>query len=240
MFERTSNLYPVNPAVAAGAFQVITITDFAESFQLPMKRLGASTAATASPVDSEADAEGVAASDISGAADSDADAVADGIAGAASSLSDAGREITTTARSAIPIIAAIKTRGDVDCFGAALGFAAGTALGAGAVETFTADGRLTPPTGTGGITKLFAEVVFFAADFFTALFLRAGAFLATFLAATFFFAGAFFATFLAAVFFLAGAFLATFFAGAFLATFLTTFFAAAFFLAGAFFLTATM
>jgi hypothetical protein len=207
----------------------MTITDLAESFQFPIKRPGASTAATASPVDSEADADGVASSDISGAADSDA--VADGIAGATSSLSEAGREITTTARSAMPMTAANRTRGDVDCFGAALGFAAGAAFGAGVVETFTEDGRLTPPTGTGGITKLFAEVDFFEADFLTALFLRAGAFLATFLAAAFFLAGAFFTTFLAAAFFLAGAFLATFF---------TTFLAAAFFLAGAFFLTATM
>ena len=197
------------------------MTDFDESFQFPIKRPGASTAATASV---DADAAGVASSDISGAADSDADAVADGIAGAASSFSDAGREMTTTARSAIPIIATSKTRGDVDCFGAALGFAAGAGFGAGVVETFTADGRLTPPTGTGGITKLF-----------TALFLRAGAFFAVFftifLAAAFFLAGAFLATFLAATFFFAGAFLATFF---------TTFLAATFFLAGAFFLTATM
>ncbi len=192
----------------------MTITDLAESFQFPIKRPGASTAATASPVDSEADADGVASSDISGAADSDA--VADGIAGATSSLSEAGREITTTARSAMPMTAANRTRGDVDCFGAALGFAAGAAFGAGVVETFTEDGRLTPPTGTGGITKLFAEVDFFAADFLTELFLRAGAF---------------FTTYVAAAFFLAGAFLATFF---------TTFLAAAFFLAGAFFLTATM
>jgi hypothetical protein len=143
-----------------------------------------------------------------------------------------------TARTAIPIIAAIRTRGEVDCFGAALGLAAGAGFATGVVETFTADGRFTPPTGTGGITKLFAEDDFFAADFFTALFLRAGAFFAafltTFLAAAFFLAGAFLATFFAA------AFLATFFAGAFLATFFTTFFAAAFFLAGAFFLTATM
>jgi hypothetical protein len=123
-------------------------------------------------------------------------------------------------------MAAIRTRGEVDCFGAALGLAAGAAFGAGVVETFTADGRFTPPTGTGGITKLFAEDDFFAADFFTALFLRAGAFFAAF-----FFAGAFLATFLAAAFFFAGAFFAAFF---------TTFFAAAFFLAGAFFFTATM
>jgi hypothetical protein len=143
------------------------------------------------------------------------------------------------ARSAIPIIAAISTRGEVDCFGVALGFAAGAGFAIGVVVTFTADGRFTPPTGTGGITKLFAEDDFFAADFFTALFLRAGAFFAafftTFLAAAFFFAGAFFAAFFTTFF--AAAF---FFAGAFFATFLTTFFAAAFFLAGAFFLTATM
>jgi len=194
-----------------------------------MKRLGASTAATASPVAADSVASGVASSDISGAADSVAVADADAT-GATSEPSDAGREIIMTARTAIPIIAAIRTRGEVDCFGAALGLAAGAGLATGVVETFTADGRFTPPTGTGGITKLFVEDDFFAADFFTALFLRAGAFFAafltTFLAAAFFLAGAFLATFFAA------AFLATFFAGAFLATFFTTFFAAAFFLAG--------
>jgi hypothetical protein len=115
-------------------------------------------------------------------------------------------------------MAAIRTRGEVDCFGAALGLAAGAAFATGVVETFTADGRFTPPTGTGGTTKLFDEdffaADFLAEDFLTALFLRAGAFLATFLAADFFFAGAF----LAAVFFLAGAFLATFFAADFFLT----------------------
>jgi hypothetical protein len=136
-----------------------------------------------------------------------------------------------TARTAIPIIAAIRTRGEVDCFGAALGLAAGAAFASGVVETFTAEGRFTPPTGTGGTTKLLDED-FFAADFLTALFLRAGAFLATFFAAAFFLAGAFLVTFLAADFFFAGAFLAAdfFLAGAFLATFF----------AADFFLTATM
>jgi hypothetical protein len=148
------------------------------------------------------------------------------------------------ARSAIPIIAAINTRGEVPCFGAALGFAGADFAGAGVVETFTRDALLAPPSGTGGIT------IFFAAVFFLA-----GAFLATFLAADFFFAGAF----LAAAFFLAGAFLATllaaafFLAGAFLATFLVIFLAAVFFagaflttlflatfLVAAFFLTATV
>ena len=129
------------------------------------------------------------------------------------------------ARSAIPIIAAINTRGEVPCFGAALGFAGADFTGAGVVETFTRDALLAPPSGTGGIT------IFFAAVFFLA-----GAFLATFLAVVFFFAGAF----LAAAFFLAGAFLATlleaafFLAGAFLATFLVIFLAAVFFFAGAF------
>jgi hypothetical protein len=122
-----------------------------------------------------------------------------------------------TARTAIPIIAAIRTRGEVDCFGAALGLAAGAAFASGVVETFTAEGRFTPPTGTGGTTKLLDED-FFAADFLTALFLRAGAFLATFFAAAFFLAGAFLVTFLAADFFFAGAFLATFFAADFFLT----------------------
>jgi hypothetical protein len=138
------------------------------------------------------------------------------------------------------MIAAIKTRGDVPCFGAALGFAAAGALlaGVGIVVIFARDALCTPPTGTGGTTNLLAEDAFLAAAF-----LRAGAFLAadfftaflavfltTFLAAAFFFAGAFLATFLAADFFttfLAAAFLR---AGAFLATFFTE----------AFFLTATM
>jgi hypothetical protein len=141
-----------------------------------------------------------------------------------------------TARTAIPTIAAIRTRGEVDCFGAALGLAAGAAFATGVVETFTADGRFTPPTGTGGTTKLFDEdffaADFLAEDFLTALFLRAGAFLATFLAAAFFLAGAFLVTFLAADFFFTGAFLAAvfFLAGAFLATFFVA----------DFFLTATM
>jgi len=231
--ERTSNLYPVSPAVAVGAFQVITITDFAASFQFPMKRPGASTAATAS---ADSDAAGVAASDISGAADSDAEA--DGVAaGAASSLFDAGREITITASSAIPRIAAINTRGEVPCLGAALGLAGADFAGVGVVVTLTRDVFVDPPRGTGGITILLAEVDFFAAAFF-----RAGTFLATFLAATFFFAGAF----LAAAFLRAGAFLviffaaAFFFAGAFFAAFFTTFLAAVFFLTGAFFFTATV
>ena len=192
-----------------------------------MKRPGASTAATAA---------GVAASDISGAADSEAVGAADSeavgvAAGAASSELDAGREITITARSAIPIIAAIKTRGDVPCFGAALGLTGATGLtGVGIVVTFTRDELLELPSGTGGITILLAEVDFFA-TFLAADFFFAGAFFATFLAADFFLAGAFFfATFLAADFFLAGAFLATFLAGAFLLTFfLATFLVAAFF-----------
>jgi hypothetical protein len=189
-----------------------------------MKRPGASTAATGSVVAGSV-ASGVASSVISGAADSVA-------TGAAVSESDAGREITTIARSAIPIIAAIKTRGEVPCFGAALGFAGAGFAGAGVVETFTREAPLAPPSGTGGITILLVEVDFLAADFFFA-----GAFLATFLAAVFFFAGAFLVTFLAAALFFAGAFLAAvfFFAGAFL----TTFFLATF-LVAAFFFTATV
>jgi hypothetical protein len=181
----------------------------------------------------DSDAAGVAASDISGAADSDAEA--DGVAvGAASSLFDAGREITITARRAIPIIAAINTRGEVPCLGAALGFTGADLTGAGVVETLTRDALFAPPSGTGGITILLAEEDFFAAAFF-----RAGAFLATFLAATFFLAGAFLATFLvtflAAAFFFAGAFFAAFFT-----TFLVAFLAAVFFLTGAFFFIATV
>ena len=195
-----------------------------------MKRPGASTAATAS-VDADCDAAGVAASDISGAADSDAEGVA---AGAASSLFDAGREITITARSAIPIIAAINTRGEVPCLGAALGLAGADLTGAGVVETFTRDALVEPPSGTGGITILLADVDFFAADFL-ATFLRAGAFFAaflvTFLAAAFLRAGAFLVIFFAAAFFFAGAFFAAFF---------TTFLAAVFFLTAAFFFTATV
>ena len=140
------------------------------------------------------------------------------------------------------MIAAISTRGEVPCLGAALGFAGAEGFaGAGVVVTFTRDALLDPPSGTGGITILLAEADFLTADFFFA-----GAFFATFLAAAFFFAGAFFATFFAAAFFFAGAFLATFlaadffFAGAFLAgAFLATFFLATFFVA-AFFFTATV
>ena len=132
------------------------------------------------------------------------------------------------------MIAAIKTRGDVPCLGAALGLSAPVLfVGVGIVVIFARDALFTPPTGTGGTTNLLAEDPFLAAAF-----LRAGAFLATFLAADFFttFFAVFLTTFLAAVFFFAGAFLATFLAadflraGAFLATFFTE----------AFFLTATM
>ena len=124
------------------------------------------------------------------------------------------------------MIAAISTRGDVPCLGAALGLAGADLEGVGVVETFTRDELLAPPSGTGGITILLAEVDFLTADFFFA-----GAFLATFFAAAFFFAGAFLATFFAAAFFLAGAFLA--------AVFLATFFLATF-LVAAFFFTATV
>ena len=135
--------------------------------------------------------------------------------------------------------AAIKTLGEVPCFGAALGLDADAALfaGVGIVVMFARDALFTPPTGTGGTTNLLADDAFLAEAF-----LRAGAFFAVFF--TTFFA-VFLTTFLAAAFFFAGAFLATFFA----ADFFTTFFAAAFLRAGAFlatffaeafFLTATM
>jgi hypothetical protein len=136
------------------------------------------------------------------------------------------------------MIAAIKTRGDVPCLGAALGLAAPVLFaGVGIVVMFARDALFTPPTGTGGTTNLLAEDAFLAAAF-----LRAGAFLAVFF--TTFFA-VFLTTFLAAAFLRAGAFFATFLA----ADFLTTFLAAAFLRAGAFlatffteafFLTATM
>ena len=137
------------------------------------------------------------------------------------------REMTATARSAIPAITVTTTREDeffagafdvVVCFAGALDvlFAGGVVE----IEVTVFD----PVAGTGGMTMRCGEreVVFletFFATFFTTF--LAGAFLATFLAT--FFAGAFLATFSA-----------TFFAGAFLATFLATFFAATF-LAGAFF-----
>ena len=194
-----------------------------------MKRVGASTAATASPVAADSLAAGVGSSVASAVAAGDADSLAAGVAGAdAVSESDAGREITTIARRAIPMIAAIKTRGDVPCLGAALGFAAAGALfaGVGIVVIFARDEFDPPPTGTGGTTNLLAEDAFLAAaflragaflaaDFFTALL---AVFLTTFLAAAFFFAGAFFATFLTAAFLRAGAFLATFFTEAFFLT----------------------
>ena len=197
-----------------------------------MKRVGASTAATASPVAADSLAAGVGSSVASAVAAGDADSLAAGVVGAdAVSESDAGREITTIARRAMPMIAAIKTRGDVPCLGLALGFGAAGALfaGVGIVVIFARDEFDVPPTGTGGTTNLLAEVPFLAAAF-----LRAGAFLATFLAVDFFtaFLAVFLTTFLAAAFFFAGAFFATFLAAAFLraGAFLATFFTEAFFL----------
>ena len=194
-----------------------------------MKRVGASTAATASLVAADSLAAGVGSSVASAVAAGDSDSLAAGVAGAdAVSESDAGREITTIARRAMPMIAAIKTRGDVPCLGAALGLytAAGTLFaGVGIVVIFARDEFDAPPTGTGGITNLLAEDAFLAAAF-----LRAGAFFAvlfkaffavfltTFFAAAFFLAGAFFTTFFAAAFLRAGAFLATFFTNAFFLT----------------------
>jgi len=190
-----------------------------------MNRVGASTAATAS-----LGADSVGA----GIADSVADSVGAGIAGAVSE-SDPGRLIMMTARIAIPMIAAIRKRGDVPCLGAALGLAGALGLaaagalfaGVGIVVMFARDGLFTPPTGTGGTVILLAEVDFLTEDFFAVFFTTFFAvFLTTFLAAAFFFAGAFFATFFAAAFF------TTFFTAAFLraGAFLATFFAEAFFL----------
>ena len=191
-----------------------------------MKRVGASTAATAS-----ADADSVGAASVGAGA---ADSVATGISGASmSSESEAGRVITTTANNAIAMIAAIKTRGDVPCLGAALGFdteldldAGALFVGVGIVVMFAREGLFTPPTGTGGTTNLLAEVAFFAvflttflaAAFFLAGAFLAGAFLETFFTAAFLRAGAFLETFFTAAFFFAGAFLATFFTEAFFLT----------------------
>jgi hypothetical protein len=135
------------------------------------------------------------------------------------------------------MIAAISTRGEVPCFGAALGFAGAAGLtGVGVVVTFTRVEFFAPPSGTGGITILLAEE-----DFLTAAFFFAGAFLAAFFFAGAFLATFFLATFFAAAFFLAGAFLVTFFAAAFFlaGAFLATFFLATF-LGAAFFFTATV
>jgi hypothetical protein len=143
------------------------------------------------------------------------------------------REITITARSAIPAITVTTTRddepfADVVLFEEAgdVAGAAGAAFAGGVVEIAA--------TVRAGVAAD-AEMRLGAADFFATFF--AGAFFATFLAGAFL-AGAFFAAtflagdFLAAAFF-AGAFLATFFTAAFLATrFAATFFAG--FLAGAF------
>jgi hypothetical protein len=205
----------------------MTITALEESFQFPMKRVGAATSPTISPLGSDAVAEGVAASDISGAADSVADAVAEAVADGVATVSGVAesedeRLITITVKSKIPAIAANKTRGEVDCFGAEDGLT-GALFTGGKVVTLTGVGLLPPPTGTGGITKLFTDEDFFRAGaflatfltvFLAAAFLRAGAFLA----AIFLRAGAFLAIFLATDFFLVGAFLATFFTAAFFLT----------------------
>jgi hypothetical protein len=133
------------------------------------------------------------------------------------------REMTATARSAIPAITVTTTREDeffagafdvVVCFAGALDvlFAGGVVE----IEVTVFD----PVAGTGGMTMRCGErEVVFLETFFATFFATflAGAFLATFLAT--FFAGAFLATFLATFF------AATFLAGAFFAAFLATFFA---------------
>jgi len=144
------------------------------------------------------------------------------------------REITITARRAIPAITVTTTRDDepfadvvlfAEVAAGDVAGAAGAAFAGGVVEIAA--------TVRAGVAAD-AEMRLGAADFFATFF--AGAFFATFLAGAFL-AGAFFATFFAGAFlaatFLAGAFLATFFTAAFLATrFAATFFAG--FLAGAF------
>jgi len=170
----------------------------------------------------------------------DSDALADDEAAGVADVVDVVelwlREITATARSAIPAITVTTTR-DEEFFGVTALFAAGagalfddsTLFEAGVVEMVVT--LFTPVPGTGGITMRseVRAVERFAALFFATFFTGrlAAVFLATFFTGRL--AGAFFATFLAtrlAATFLAGAFFATFLAGAFLATFFALFFTA--------------
>lgn len=220
----------MSPADAAGAFQEIVITDFAESFQFPTA-FGASTAATG------ADVSSLVGSAV-GSSDGIADAEAVG-AGVASSLPPSGRVTTTTARRMIPTMIAASTLPEAPCLGAddVEGFTEAPALfeaGFGVDVTSTRPAPRDDEDGTAGITTEEADVArFFVADFLTVFFA------ADFLTADFF------TVFLAAVFFTAD-FLIVFFATAFFAVFFlaTVFFAALFFtaafLAAGFFLTATI
>jgi hypothetical protein len=212
----------------AGAFQVITMTEFELSFQFPMNRVGASPVVAAGSADSVASGSIASGSALS---------VTAGAGAGASSPSLSELETRIAPRARIPRSTANRTFVDEPCFfdagcEVALGFvvAAAPREAVGVVETFTRD---EPVEGTGGITNC-EELLFFAAVFFAV-------FLTTFLAEVFFavfLAGDFFAVFLAVDFltaFLAGDFFAVFFAADFLAA---DFFGAAF-LAADFFFTAT-
>ena len=221
-----------------------TRTDFEESFQFPIKRVGASPVA-ASDADVVAVAEEEASADADALGVADADSVAAGAAVEEDASSEFDFDMTIAASATTPIKTARSTRLDAPWRGAAAALA-GAGFAAGVVETFTAGRELcagavfvaVPVDGTGGITTDEAEA-FFAGDFLTVFFEAvrvvvrfAGAFFATFLA-TAFFAGDFLA-----VVFLATAFLATFFAVVFLtADFLATDFFATDFFATDFFAT---
>lgn len=188
------------------------MTALDESFQLPIKRVGASPVAAAGSIfDGAFDSAGAADSDAAGAADSDAA----GFGFIPSSDFSPEFEITTAASTTTATSTAKRTLPELPERGAALGFAAelgrGVA-GAGVVETFTgAVGRdaVTRDAGALRATALrvvaFFVVDFFTADFFAALFFTADFFTADFLAVDFFaadfFAGDFFTAFLAALFF---------------------------------------
>ncbi len=189
----------------AGAFHVRTMTALDESFQLPIKRVGASPVAAAGSIfDGAVDSAG--AVDSSGAADSDAAGV--GFTPSSESLPEF--EITTAASTTTATSTAKRTLPEPPERGAALGFAAELArgvAGAGVVETFTgAVGRDAVTRDAGALRAAALRVVaFFVVDFFAALFFTADFFTADFLAVDFFaadfFAGDFFTAFLAALFF---------------------------------------
>ena len=185
------------------------MTAFDESFQLPIKRVGASPVAAAGSI-----FDGAAAFDSAGAADSDAAGAADSDAAGAGVIPSSDFspefEITTTASTTTATSTAKRTLPEPPERGAALGFAAelerGVA-GAGVVETFTgAVGRDAVTRDAGALRAAALRVVaFFVVDFFAALFFTADFFTADFLAVDFFaadfFAGDFFTAFLAALFF---------------------------------------
>ena len=217
-----------------------TRTDFEESFQFPIKRVGASPVA-ASDADVVAVAEEEASADADALGVADADSVAAGAAVEEDASSEFDFDMTIAASATTPIKTARSTRLDAPWRGAAAALA-GAGFAAEVVETFTAGRELCPGAvfvavpvdGTGGITTDEAEA-FLAVDFLTVFFAAvravvrlAGDFFATFFA-TAFLATAFLATFLVA--FLTAAFFATDFFAVFLAVvfFADVFFATDFF-----------